>query len=84
MVVHTDHRDESETFGGRGVGVSPGNGGTGSCRITPHIGVHFEMTGNHSGTGGMPQHLLTLYWERAEFGNKPDDDAVGSGRGKLI
>ena len=58
-VIQTDHRDDSETFGGRGLGVSPGSGGTRSCRITPHIGVHFEMTGNHSGTGGMPQHLWT-------------------------
>ena len=56
-VSNTDHGDDRETCGGWGVGISPGGGGTRSHRSTPHIGVHSETTGDHSGSGSMLPHL---------------------------
>ena len=57
LVIQMDHGDYGETFGRRGVVISSGGGGTGSCGITPHIGVHIDMVGDHSGRCGMTPHL---------------------------
>ena len=48
-----DHGHDMKTQGGRGVGISPGGGGTRICGFTPHRGVYSETAGDHSGTGGM-------------------------------
>ena len=52
-----DHRDYGNTWGGQGVVIFPGDGGTEIRGTTPHNGVNSEVTGDHSVKGGMPTHL---------------------------
>ena len=35
-----DHEDDGYMWGGRGLGIPPGGGSTGSRRTAPHNGVH--------------------------------------------
>ena len=62
--------------------ISSGGSSTGSRGIRPHTGVHSEMVSDHTGTGGMPPHLLTMYRGRSEAGDDPDDEMVVSVHGK--
>ena len=52
-----DSGDKGYTWGGPGVVISPGSGGTGNLGNTPHNVVHSEAAGNHSGKGDIPPHL---------------------------
>ena len=53
--------------------ISPGGGGTGSHRTTPHNELHQEATGAHSRKGGMITHLKTLRQGGAEARANPED-----------
>ena len=43
------HEDDDNTWDKRGVGISPGGGGTGIRGTTTHKRVQYEAAGNHSG-----------------------------------
>ena len=57
MSVQADREDDGNTWGGKGVAISPGGSVSGSRGTTPYNGVHYEAAGDHSGKGGMPPHL---------------------------
>ena len=48
---------DGETCGGWDMVISTGGGDAISSRLIPHVGVHSETTGDHSGTGGMTAHI---------------------------
>ena len=45
--IQTDHIDDGETYGGGGVVIYPGGGGTIRIRITLHTGAHLKTAGNY-------------------------------------
>ena len=47
---------------GQVVGIYSGCGVNRSSRLTPHTGVHSDMTGDHLITGDISPHLWTIYW----------------------
>ena len=55
--VQIDHGGDDKTCGRRGVGISPGSGGTRRSGIIPHTGVNSATSGDHRGTGGVPPYL---------------------------
>ena len=49
LVGPADPGDDGDMWGRRGVGISPGGGGTGIRGTTTHKRVQYEAAGNHSG-----------------------------------
>ena len=52
-----DHRDDGNTWGRKGLGITPGGDVNGSHGTSPHKRVHQAMAGDHSGKCGLPLHL---------------------------
>ena len=52
-----DHGDDRETWGRQGVGITPCGGVNEKRRIPPHLRVHQEMAGKHSGKDGLQPNL---------------------------
>ena len=77
-----DHRDDGDTWGGRGVGIYPSGGGTWSLRNTHHNGLHYEEEGDHIIKGGMLPYLWTMCGGGAYARDYLDDEMVELGHGK--
>ena len=43
----SDHRDDGNTWGGRGVGIPPVGGENGNRGTSPHNRINWEMAGDH-------------------------------------
>ena len=80
--VETDHRDDRKTWGRQSVVVPISRGSDGSRRDPPHQGVHQEAVDEHSGEGGLPPRLCSVYRGGADDGDNPVGAMVGSRRGK--
>ena len=52
-----DHRDDGDTWGGRGVETPPGGRSNVHQGTSPHRILHKEATGDHTGKGGLPPHI---------------------------
>ena len=77
-----DHGYDVETRGRRRLVVSRVRGGDGRHGSPPHWSVHQEAEYNHFGEGGLLPHLCTVHGGRADAGDEPDGEMVGSKRGK--
>ena len=51
------HRDDDDTWGGRGVVIPPVGGGNGNRGTSYHWRVHQETAGDHGVKGFLPPHL---------------------------
>ena len=51
------NRDDGDSWGGWGVGITPGGGGNGRHGTSSHWRVHQEAVGDHIGKCVLPTHL---------------------------